>query len=242
MEQSPAIQVKRFQVERGDAINDGMPLPYVASLFKGTLPAWPGAVLLIGGSLGVAKIAQQKLEQSLGVPSNRIEIISIPDPRLNDTVNITISYYPNSSFNNPRFNLGNKQPVWVEFEVKPDKVEIEFEFSPDKALLEDIKMDWAPLKMLIKKHTAMGMIQNLKIGAKINSSISFDRETLAKVETSVKEKLKLALSGDVRLPGTNKPINIELYGAGGFKYKLNDGTIKPVFEGGVMLTVPFDFF
>ena len=237
MNQSPAIQVTRKEVESVDATVPGKPLPYVAALFKGTLPAYPNAVLLIGGSLGVARIVQQKLEQPLGIPSNKIEIVSIPDSRLNDTVNISISYYPNSYFN----TWTAKQKVWVEFEVKGDAVEIEFEFSPDNVLLEDIKVDWKPLKMLIAKNATGQTIQNITLTTKIKSSVSFDRETLAKVETSIKEKVQVGVSADFRFPGTRKQINIELYGSGGFKYQLNDGKIKPVFEGGVMFTVPFDF-
>jgi hypothetical protein len=98
------------------------------------------------------------------------------------------------------------------------------------------------LKMLIKKHAALGLMQNLKVATKLNSSVSFDRQTLAKVETSIKNKLKVALSGDVNIPGTRKSINVEFYGAGGFKYKLKDETFKPVFEVGLTLTVPFDLF
>jgi hypothetical protein len=238
MTKSPPIQVQRSEVELENATNNGMPLPYIAALFKGTLQAYPEAVLLIGGSLGVAKIAQEKLEGSLGVPLNKIEIISIPDLRFKDKVSIEISYFPDASRSH---NVSFKRKVCVEFEVKLDKVELEFEFSPDGALLEEAKINWSPLKALIGRQSSGGLVQNIKLAAKFSSSVSFDRQTLAKVETTIANKMKAVLSADVKIPGTKKLINVEIYGAGGSKYKLNDGTSKSVFEGGVMFTVPFDF-
>lgn len=240
MTKSPPIQVHRNQVDGDDATTNGKPLPYIATLFKGTLQADPGAVLLIGGSLGVAKIVQQKLEGSLGVPPNKIEIASIPDIRLQDRVNITISYSSDvSPASDVKYSL--KQKGWIEFEAKLDKAEVEFEFSPDGALLEEAKINWSPLKALIGRQSSGGLVQNIKLAAKFSSSVSYDRQTLAKVETTIANKMKAVLSADVNIPGTKKLINVELYGAGGSKYKLNDGTSKTVFEGGVMFTVPFDF-
>lgn len=238
MTKSQPIQVQRSEVEFENATNNGMPLPYIAALFKGTLQAYPEAVLLIGGSLGVAKIAQEKLERSLGVPLNKIEIISIPDLRFQDKVNIEISYFSDVSRSH---NVTFKRKVWVEFEVKLDKAELEFEFSPDGALLEEAKINWSPLKALIGRQSSGGLVQNIKLATKFSSSVSFDRQTLAKVETTIANKMKVVMSADVNIPGTKRLINVELYGAGGSKYKLNDGTIKSVFEGGVMFTVPFDF-
>lgn len=240
MTKSPPIQVQRNQVEFENATTNGMPLPYIAALFKGTLPAYPEAVLLISGSLGVAKIAQDKLERLLGVPLNKIEILSIPDPRLQDKVNIEISYFPDAS-RSADVTYSLKRKCWIEFEAKLDKVEVEFEFLPDGALLEEAKIEWSPLKALIGRQSSGGLVQNIKLAAKFNSSVSWDRQTLAKVETTITNKMKLALSADVNIPGTKKLINVELYGAGGSKYKLNDGTTKNVFEGGVILTVPFNF-
>ncbi len=240
MTKSQPIQVQRSEVELGNATNNGMPLPYIAALFKGTLQAYPGAVLLISGSLGVAKIVQEKLQSSLGVPPNKIEIMSIPDLRLQDKVNIEISYFPDVS-RSPNVGFFLNIKGWIEFEAKFEKVEMEFEFSPDGALLEEAKINWSPLKVLIGRQSSGGLVQNIKLATKFSSSVSFDRQTLAKVETTIANKMKVALSADVNIPGTKKLINVELYGAGGSKYKLNDGTIKSVFEGGVMFTVPFDF-
>lgn len=229
MKESPPIKVTGHDL----GTFEGSPLAYVAALFKGTLPSYPAAVLLIAGSSSVAGRAHDRLTNALGVPAYKIQQIPIADRQFQDSVNIVISYFPDPL-------ASGKQKLPVEFKVEWEKVTVEFEVSPDGAYVEEIKAQWAPLKLLIKKHALSGITQNLKVGTKIESLISFDRETSVKIETSIKNKLKLALSADVLFPGTKKTINVEFYGAGGFKLK--DGSIKPVFEGGVMLTVPFDLF
>jgi hypothetical protein len=162
MRQSPPLSVKRDEVEAGNSTSDGQPLPYVAALFKGTRheKAYPGAALLIAGSSTVASMARDRLVNPLGVPSQNIHTIPLSGLPYQDRVDILIDYFPDLA-------AISKKKSSVEFEVKMDKVSVEFELSPDGAYVEDIKGQWAPLKMHIRKHAAMGLVQNLKIGTKI---------------------------------------------------------------------------
>lgn len=216
---------------RSDSTSPGQPLPYVAALFNGTLQAYKSAALLIAGSSTVADAAADRLVNALSVSSQNIHKIPLTGLPYQDKVDIIIDYVPDMA-------LLRKRKSSVEFEVKMKKFDVEFELAPDGAYVEEIKVQWAPLKMHIKSQAMMGLMQNIKIGTKIESIFAFDRETSVKVENSIKNKIKLALSADTRIPGTKRSINVEFYGAGGFKLK--DGAVKPVFEGGLMLTVPFD--
>jgi hypothetical protein len=233
MRQSPPITITENDVRGNDATAAGSPLPYAAAIFNGTLPTYPQAALLVAGSYSVTSRACDLLVNSLGIPGRHVHMIPLSMLPYQNRADIIIDYMPDP------IALAKKKS-WVEFKVKMDQVDVDFELSPDGAYVEEIKTQWAPLKMHIKRQATMGFVQNLKVGTKIESIFSFDRETSTKVESSIKNKLKLALSGDTRIPGTKKSINVEFYGAGGFKLK--DGTVKPVFEGGVMFTVPFDLF
>ncbi len=233
MRQAPPLKVTRNQIEESNSTADGSPLPYAAALFKGALQVYPAAVMLIAGSSTLAGVAGERLASGLGVPSRSIQIIPMSGLPYQDAVDLVIDYFPDPA------TIGKKTSA-VEFEVKMNKVSVEFEVSPDGAYVEEVKGQWAPLKMHIRKHAALSLVQNLKIGTKIESIFSFDRKTSVQVETSIKNKIKLALSGDTRIPGTKRSINVEFYGAGGFK--LQDGAVKPVFEGGLVVTVPFDLF
>lgn len=235
------INVTRDEIDAASPAVPGSKLGYAAELFKRIQQVRPDAALLISGNILIAGLAKTKLGNVFGVSPNKIDAVKDLAVQPPNSANIILSFsgniHPNyiPSFVNPN----ERHKVKAEFKVEWEKVEIEFEVSPDGAFVEEIQAKLQPLKLLIKKHAVAGLSQNyLKIATKIDSVVSFERKTSVRIETELKEKLKLSLSKDILFPGTKKTINVEFYGGGGIK--LADGSIKPVFEGGVMLTVPFD--
>lgn len=227
MKESPALTVARHQL----GTESGDPLPYIAALFKGSLPSWPAATLKITGNGMIAGMAQDRLEQSLGVPRGKTQIAQVFDRQYQDSVNISIVYFPPAA---------GTRSVWVAFQLDLEQlpISVEFEVSPDGAYVEEVKAEFDKLKAIVKKYASKG-VQNIKIGTKISGTALFDRETSTKVEQALKAKVKALLSADVRLPGMKRAVTIELYGS--FFSKFEDGKSKSGIEGGLMLTVPYDF-
>jgi hypothetical protein len=115
------------------------------------------------------------------------------------------------------------------------KFSVDFEVSPDGAYVEEVKAQWDPLKLYLRQRALLAFGQPVAVGTKIVSVFAFDRVASDKVETSVKEKIQVALKvGEA----SNRRVSVELFGAAGLK--LQDGSIKPIFEVGVSLSVPFD--
>jgi hypothetical protein len=228
MKESPPLEVNRNEL----GTSDGTPLAYAAALFKGTLPAYPDAVLRIVGNGTVAGMAQERLEGTLGVPKGKVQIFPVVDPRYQDTISIAIVYTPGKA---------GKRTVWVGFKLDLDNqyVNVTFEVSPDGAYVEEVGAQLTVLKQTIKKATSGGRVSDIKVATKVEGMAIFDRPTSDRVNLALKAKVKAAISGNVQLPVMKKPINVEFYGAGFSKYQ--DGKFKPGAEFGLMLTVPFDF-
>ncbi len=230
MKESPAITVTDQRQDLETA--PGSKLAYVAALFKGTLPAWPGATLKLAGDGMLAGQLQDRLERSLGVPSGKIRIAQIPNSGF-PKVDISIVYFS-----------GHKgiRKVWVEFKVADFglPVNVEFEVGPDGAYVEEVKVQFDRLKQEIKKEALRGKVQNIKIVTKIEGLAEFDRERSDKVKEKLKAKIKAGLTANVRLPGTARSINVQLTGA--LFVKLDEtGKVKPGGEVFLLLTIPFDF-
>jgi len=225
MRESPPIAVARHQL----GTEPGDPLPYIAALFKGSLPSWPAATLKITGNGMIGGMAQDRLERPLGVPRAKIQIAQVFDRQYQDSVNISIVYFPPAA---------GTQSVWVAFQLDLEQlpISVEFKVSPDGAYVEEVKAEFDKLKAVIKQYASRG-VQKIKIGTTISGTASWDRETSTKVERALEAKVKVLLSADLRLPGMARAITVELYGS--FASKFDDK--KPGIEGGLMLTVPYDF-
>jgi hypothetical protein len=208
----------------------GDPLPYVAAIFKGSLTAWPQATLKITGNGMIGGMAQDRLERPLGVARDRIQIAQVYDRQYQDSVNISIVYFPPAA---------GTRSVWVAFQLDLEQlpISVEFEVSPDGAYVTEVKAEFDKLKATIKKYASRG-VQNIKIGTSVSTSLQLDREVSTKVEQAIQTKVKALLSADLRLPGMARAITVQLYGS--FFTKFDDKT-KSGLEGGLILTVPYDF-
>lgn len=228
MIESPPLVLSETEVKHDQPGSDGSRSAGVAALFQGTLLAYPRAVLKISGNSTIAGLMHDRL-RSCGVPQEKVVVVRDWNNR-DGKISIVIVYNTHPT----------KRSVWVEFKLDLDSlpIKVEFEVSPDGAYVEEVKVQFERLKAEIKKQAFGGRVEKIKIGAKVEGLAQFDRPTSDRVETALKAKIKAVLSADVRFPGTKKFVTVELYGASGAKFE--DGKVKPIFEGGVMLTVPFD--
>jgi hypothetical protein len=232
MRQSPPLTISRDHIDSPSATIPGSPLFYIASIFQVTLVTHPDAVLLLAGSSSLASAAVGRLTRTLTLPQHKMQIVPLSIPQYTDQISVIIDYYPS-----PNVAQGKS---CVEFEVDVMKFSVDFEVSPDGAYVEEVKTQWEPLRLYIKVQGNLGLRERIKIATKIVSVFAFDRIASDRVESSVKNKIQLALSADTLIAGTNRTINVEFFGAAGMK--LQDGSVKPFFEGGLKLTVPFDLF
>lgn len=230
MRETPPIEVHRDDVRKIDG-----PLAYVAALLKGSLPVWPEAVARITGNGMIASSAWEQLERVHGVPTGHVRIDQVFRPKLHDSVSVAIVYAAASASTSTR-------SVWVEFKLDLEAlpIKVEFKVSPDGAYVEEVEAGLEKLKAVIKKHALGGRIQNIKIGTTPIGTAEFDRETSDAVKTSLKAKIKTALSADVQLPGMKRAVTVELYGSIFSKIQL-DGVTKAGGEAGLTLTIPLDF-
>jgi hypothetical protein len=223
MNESHPMKITRPDLYSGSLVSD------LATLFnKGTLPIHPGAKLKLTGNGTIAGMVQDRLERSLGVPAGKIQLNPIYHPQYQDSVDAVIIFFPPTA---------GKQKVTVEFKLDLESlpIQVEFEVSPDGTYVEEIKAQWSPLKKKIRDYALAGRVKNIKIATKVEGTALYDREASGKFETALKAKLKTALSADVLFPG-NQMINIEFYGAAAIKLKGDE--VKPIFEGGLMISIP----
>jgi hypothetical protein len=75
------------------------------------------------------------------------------------------------------------------------------------------------------------------ISATTTPSCCREREVSTKAKVEITNKLKVALEGEVKLPG-NVTVKVELYGSFLRKYP-GDEAPKTGIEGGLVLSVPF---
>lgn len=173
MIRSPALRTDGSRLETSES--DDV-LNYVTALFKGTLPVWPGAYLIVTGRKRYLEVARRKLMER-GVPWYKI--VSVPDwesPSLNPEsliVKIEIEYRP-------------LRKVTVQF--TPDSggspFEAHFEVTPDGSVVE-IGGNLTLLKNYL--HNKNGQV--VKVAMKLKGLTELDMATQNKVKSVLKGKI-----------------------------------------------------
>lgn len=230
MRQSPPLAIPRGEIESPSATTPGKPLPYIAAHFLASMLAYPQAVILLAGPSTLASVARDKLSHSLAVPSNRIQIVPLQFLPYRDQVSAIVDYWPDHTINIARSGA-------AEFQIDFMKFNVDFDVSPDGAFVEEVMVQWKPLKTYIKLAAVSGLNTRIKVATTIVSVFAFDRPASDRVEFNLKEKIKAGLGVDV---GAARRVNVEFFGAAGIK--LQDGSSKPFFEAGAVFSVPLDIF
>ena len=230
MRQSVPLAVTRSDIQNADATFPGRPLSFVATIYHGGKIAFPQSVILVAGPAMLASRAADRLATELAVPADRLQIIPLSFPQQQDQVWLIIDFFPDPA-------VDPSKPAVMTLDVDLMKFSVDMQVSPDGAFVEEVQAQWEPFKLYIKQRAILGLGQKISVGTKIISVFAFDRPASDRVELSVKEKIKLALKADV---GPGRRVQVELFGAAGIK--LQDNSVKPLFEAGVLLTVPFDLF
>lgn len=86
----------------------GSTLANLATLFKGALQSWPGAILKITGSTTTAGKIQDRLERTLGIPKGKIQIVP-GSSYWDDSVNVVIVFYKGA----PPIVKPTEQDDWI---------------------------------------------------------------------------------------------------------------------------------
>jgi hypothetical protein len=227
MNETPPARFSCFDLEH---THEGSALCYWATMLKQYWRFYPRAALKMTGNSTTIDKSLDRLSRALGVPTDRIIVVRDWNNR-DGSVVLVIVFNPSLV----------KRIVEVEFKLDFDAlpITVEFEVAPDGAYVEEVKLQLNLLKSKIKAYAASGQVRNIKIGTKVEGLAMFDRPTSDKVETALKAKIKAVLSADLRVPGTQRSISVEFSGAAGAKFA--DHRAKPLFEGGVTITVPLDF-
>lgn len=174
-------------------------LAYVAQLFRGSLLAYPNAVLIVTGPNDYCKSIEGYLTKQLQVALAKIR--SGPAIPIVSPIPLPPSPYgtPSPMFQKPeerrasiRIEYGPPvRKLKVTFAPDPPRqsFEIEFEEYPD-GRLKVVQGKWeTTLKKMITDSKQMG-IRQVKIGMKIAGQVDLDRNSLQKIETAVKNKLE----------------------------------------------------
>jgi hypothetical protein len=225
MRKSPTIEVREHELDAAE----GNKLAYVAQLYKGSVPAWPAAIIAITGSTGCGSKAADRLYNKYGVPSSRITIVPGYSGPQGDQAAIGLIYFPEPA-GTKKFKLQFK------FDLG-EIVEVEFEVSPDGAYVESVEATVEMLKKKIKEKAFGGRVKDIKVAVKPSVEIEWEREVSTKAKMEITNKLKVALEGEVKLPG-NITVKVELYGSFFRKYPADEAP-KTGIEGGLVLSVPF---
>jgi len=187
----------------------------------------------------------------LGVPPGKIDLLTIDASNLfklpsspvpagqpwigpsTNSAGISILYRPTL-----------KRSVSMQF--KPDTgeplVEVLFEVSPDGKEIE-IGAQVAVLKNYIKKYAGISShdpsgkdrIRTIKIATKVIGLAQFDMGTQNHVATTLKTKVKEAITFEIV-----KGLTVEFYGAGLAKYDTEKDKVKVGTEFGLGLTITWD--
>ena len=190
MDKSPALKTdgSGLATAAGDDV-----LNYVTALYKGTLPAWPGAYIIVTGRKNYLEVAKRKLTDR-GVPWHKI--ITVPDweaPSVN----------PESRF--VKFEIEYKPLRKVSAQFAPasggSPVEAHFEITPDGTVVET-----GGQLLLVKKFLENKSGQVVKVAVKLKGLAQFDLATQNKVKTELKTKISGVYEAVV-----TKGVSVELY-------------------------------
>lgn len=245
MNQSPEIRVETLKEAQDSAPGSSKPA-YVAAIFKGTLSTWPGAVLQVMGGRLIGEEVERTLVR-LGVPPSKIEFVPFDGSKIP-------GFSPSPSYFGPGLtNQVNGVSIVIQYrqlpkrrmsiQFKPDAgdpaVDVQFDVSPDGSEVE-VGAQVTVLKNYIKKyagasHAYPGSIRTIKIATKVVGLAQFDVGTQNKVVTTLKTKVKEAITIEVM-----KGLAIEFYGAGFAKYKPSKAEGKIGTEFGVGLSITWD--
>ncbi len=168
-------------------------LNYVTALYKGTLPAWPGAYLIVTGRKEYLDVAKRKLTDR-EVPWHKI--LTVPDweaPSLD----------PESRF--VKFEIEYKPLRKVSVQFTPasggSPVEAHFEITPDGTVVET-----GGQLVLLKKFLENKSGQVVKVAVKLKGLAQFDLATQNKVKTELKGKI-----AGVYEVAVTRGVSVELY-------------------------------
>lgn len=190
MDKSPALKTDGSGLNTS-AGNDV--LNYVTALYKGTLPAWPGAYLIVTGRKNYLEVAKRKLTDR-GVPWHKI--LTVPDweaPSVNPESRLV------------KFEIEYKPLRNISVQFKPasgdSPVEAHFEITPDGKVVET-----GGHLVLLKRFLENKSGQVVKVAVKLKGLAQFDLATQNKVKTDLKGKITGVYEVAVK-----KGVSVELY-------------------------------
>jgi len=240
-----------MEITGKDPKTNAMPqLRFLAQIFKSAVVVHQRAYIQIWGTsiLYNQEIADALI--GLNVPEHKINIPYIRNPAATPPIGSRPA--PDGFLAFHLSNTENSASIVIDFREGPAKqrfsvefapndtsipVPVEFEAAPDGTMLSEVKAEWAtPLKLILADSARM-RYREVKFSTKIVGLAGFDRETVNRIETQLKAKLKAALSFFLKIKG-NEHIKIQFFGA--FGVKLADGKTKPINEAGVLFELPFE--
>lgn len=190
MDKSPALKTDGPGLDTSQGADV---LNYVTALYKGTLPAWPGAYLIVTGRKNYLKVAKRRLTER-GVLWHKI--VTVPDWE-------GPSVHPESRF--VKFEIEYKPLRKVTAQFTPasggSPVEVHFEITPDGTVVET-----GGQLVLLKKFLENKSGQVVKVAVKLKGLAQFDIATQNKVKTELKGKIT-----GVYEVAVTKGVSVELY-------------------------------
>lgn len=248
MHESPEIRVDSLQ--EANNTSPGSKPAYMAAIFKGTLTQWPGARLRVTGGSFLSNEVQRSLVM-LGIPSDKIDLLTIDASNIFRLPSSSSSYggslitpSANSASISILYQATPKRRVAMQFQPDTGEppVEVQFEVSPDGKEVE-VGAQVTVLKNYIKKHAGTSnydpngkdRIRTIKIATKVIGLAQFDMGTQNQVATTLKTKIKEAISFEIV-----KGFTVEFYGAGFAKYDTEKSKVKAGTEFGAGLTISWD--
>jgi hypothetical protein len=223
MTHSPPLVVDSRDDIDSDADPSQAKLAYFVAIFNGSRRNYSKAQIILTGNAMAVNRVQAALTGRHNVPSNKIiaDYDNVtPGGRM---VQLRIAY---NAYSTPKKVVVSFQDDLMSI------VNVEFEVSPDGAYIEEVAGQLTPLKLKIKERLAKNQLRNITFKTKAAGIAGFDRETLAKVETSLKGKIQASISAELHLPGTKAtPIIVEL--SGWFGTKIYSNALKPIGGGGI---------
>lgn len=224
-------------------------LRFLAQLFKSAVTVHPRAYIEIWGTSISYRQEIADALISLQIPDHKIAIPVLRNPAATPPIGFRSA--PDGFLPFHVSNTENSASIVIDFmegpaktrfsvEFRPDgtsfPITVEFEAEPDGTMLSEVKAEWTAFKAVLADSARMGYRQ-VKFSTKIVGLANFEREAVDRIETSLKLKLKSALSFFLKIKG-NEHLKIQFSGEIGMKFE--DGKFKPVGAGMVLFEIPFD--